>query len=68
MQHMEKIKKALEKDDNTLITYGCLAHWLSLLGKDLTPALIVTHVLGVNKYFHNHHIPSALLKVCLGST
>ena len=55
------------KNLHTLVTYGCLAHWLNLLGQDLTPTQVMKHVTDVNKYFRNHHIPAALLKTQLGS-
>lgn len=41
---MEKMHKALEVGDDVLITYGCLAHWMNLLGQDVTPTQIVKHV------------------------
>ena len=55
------------KNLHTLVTYGWLAHWLNLLGQDLTPTQVIKHVTEVNKYFRNHHIPAALLKPQLGS-
>jgi len=67
-KNMEKMRKALEEEDNTLVTYGCLAHALNLLGQDLTPSAIIKHVIEVNKFFRNHHIPSAWLKEQFGST
>ena len=31
---MAKMREGLDRDDQDLITYGCLAHWLNLVGKD----------------------------------
>ena len=56
-KNMEKMRKELEKEDSTLVTYGCLAHMFNLLGTDLTPAPVMKHVVEVNKYFRNHHVP-----------
>ena len=59
---MERMKKKLQQDDDQLIVYGCSSHWLNLLGQQLTPSLIMKHVVEVNKYFRNHHQPAAWLK------
>jgi len=59
---MEKMKRMLQQDDDRLIVYGCSSHWLNLLGQELTPSPIMKHVVEVNKYFRNHHQPSAWLK------
>ena len=60
-KNMERIGEALKEEDPDLVTYGCLAHWLNLLGQDITPADVMEHVVDINKYFRNHHIPGALL-------
>jgi hypothetical protein len=59
---MEKMKSLLQQDDDQLIVYGCSSHWLNLLGQELTPQLIMKHVVEVQKYFRNHHQPSGWLK------
>ena len=66
-RNMEKMRKALKEEEPDILGYGCLAHWLNLLGKDLTPDQVMKHVVAVNKYFRNHHIPGALLRNCEGS-
>jgi len=66
-KNMERMRKDLEEEEPELITYGCLAHWLNLLGQDLTPPQIMKHVVEVQKFFRNHHVPSAYLKNFLGS-
>lgn len=62
-KNMEKMRQALE-DKDKVITYGCSAHWLNLLGEDITPSTIIKHVIEVQKYFRNHHAPAAWLKEC----
>ena len=47
-----------------LKSYGCAAHWLKLLGHDITPDTIIKHVVEAHKYFRNQHAPSAWLKEC----
>ena len=37
------------KNLHTLVTYGCHAHWLNLLGQDLTPTQVMKHVTDVNR-------------------
>ena len=63
-KNMERMRTELTKEDSIVLSYGCLAHWLNLLGQDLTPIALMKHVTDINKYFRNHHIPSALLKDC----
>ena len=67
-KNMDKMCRELEKEDENLIPYGCLSHVLNLLGQDLTPAPIMKHIVEINKFFRNHHVPSAWLKGQLGST
>ena len=63
-KNMEKMRTELQKDDPALNVYGCSAHWLNLLGVDITPTAIMKHVVEVQKYFRNHHKPAAWLKEC----
>ena len=58
---MVAMKQNLVETDPELTVYGCSAHWLNLLGQDVTPAQINNQVVEVNKYFRNHHVPGALL-------
>lgn len=67
-RNMVKLRHELEKEDDSLITYGCLSHVFNLLGQDLTPAPVMKHVIEINKYFRNHHMPSAWLKSQEGAT
>ena len=67
-KNVEKMRKEMEKEDSNLVTYSNLSHVLNLLGQDLTPASVVKHVTEVNKFFINHHVPTAWLKDQLGAT
>lgn len=64
------MRNELEKEKNdgnsVFITYGCGAHWLNLLGEDITPTSVLKHVMEVQKYFRNHHAPGSWLKECDG--
>lgn len=66
-KNMEKMRKNLQEKDEGLVVYGCLAHWLNLLGQDITPSSLMKHITEVQKYFRNHHRPAAWLKECEGS-
>ena len=66
--NMDKMRRELEEEDENLIPYGCLSHVLNLLGQDLTPAPIMKHTVEINRFFRNHHAPSAWMKGQLGST
>jgi hypothetical protein len=59
---MEKMRQLLHKDDDDLIVYGCSSHLLNLLGESLTSADVIKHIVEIQKYFRNHHSPSAWLK------
>lgn len=64
---MVKMRQLLKESDPDLTTYGCSAHYLNLLGNDITIAAIVGQVVEVNKYFRNHHRPNSLLTATAGS-
>ena len=64
---MEVMKQNLKEADPDLTVYGCSAHWLYLLGQDITPSQVINQVVEVNKYFRNHHVPGALLSEMSGS-
>ena len=64
---MEVMKQSLKEADPDLTAYGCSAHWLNLLGQDITPSQVINQVVEVNKYFRNHHVPGALLREITGS-
>ena len=39
-----------------MIVYGCAAHQLNLLAKDLQPDLIVRNIVTVAKFFRNNQL------------
>ena len=60
-KNMEKMRQALQKENDNLIVYGCSAHWLNLLEQNLTPNRVMKHIVEIQKYFRNHHKPNAWL-------
>ena len=58
---MVAMKQNLQDSNPELTVYGCSAHWLNLLGQDITPTQVINQVVEINKYFRNHHVPGALL-------
>ncbi len=58
---MQKMRAELQKEDSSLISYGCASHWLNLLGVDITPDSVIKHIVDIQKYFRNHHLPNAWL-------
>ena len=64
---MEAMCKIIQEKNPEIVVYGCSSHWLNLLGQDIIPSQISAQVIEINKYFRNHHIPSALLSEVKGS-
>ena len=58
---MNVMKANLQEADPNLSVYSCSAHWLKILGQDITPSRVISQVDDLNKYFRNHHVPGALL-------
>ncbi|XP_069593638.1 uncharacterized protein [Ranitomeya imitator] len=50
------------EDDTNVITYGCSAHLLHLLAKDLHISGVKEHVVEIVKYFRNNHFAHATYK------
>ncbi|KAK2166100.1 hypothetical protein LSH36_42g09129 [Paralvinella palmiformis] len=48
-KNMERMQAALQQDDPDLTVYGCSAHWLNLLGQDLTTQSVMKHIVEVQK-------------------
>jgi uncharacterized protein YuzB (UPF0349 family) len=61
--NMTKMREELEKDESgvDVLTYGCSAHILNLLAKDLQIVGVKEHVVEIIKFFRNHHLPRAYL-------
>nr|XP_047131912.1 uncharacterized protein LOC124810984 [Hydra vulgaris] len=57
---MKKMKEILKEEYPLLLTYGCSAHYLNLVEKQVTPSFLA-HLIEVNKYFRNHHQPRGWL-------
>ncbi|XP_065683992.1 uncharacterized protein LOC124814024 [Hydra vulgaris] len=58
---MSKMRKLLQAEAPKLITFGCSAHFLNLVEKDVSPKSIVKHIIAIHKYFRNHHQPHGWL-------
>ena len=52
--------------EHEVISYGCSAHYLNLLAKDIQISGVKEHVVQVNKYFRNGHLPAAWYKAASG--
>lgn len=61
----EELVKKYSGDDNFFIAYGCAAHYLNLLGKDICNTkninVIMKQVIEVSKYFRSHHVAKGFL-------
>lgn len=58
---MAKMRRQLDTGECGL-TYGCSAHIIHLLAKDLELSNVHSHVVAIAKYFHNTHLPAAWYK------
>jgi len=59
---MSKMWKILRERQPKLIAYGCSAHLLNLVEKDVTPQTILKQIIKVQKYFRNVHQAHGWLK------
>ena len=50
------MRESLKEDQPDLVTLGCPAHMLNILGQELTPSHVTKHIIEVQKYFciHQH--------------
>lgn len=61
--NVAKMREVLEqREDVDVITYGCSAHLMNLLAKDLEIPNIKEQVVQVVKYFRNNHFAAAVYK------
>ncbi|XP_029655938.1 uncharacterized protein LOC115229781 [Octopus sinensis] len=60
--NMTKMRRIMMEDGNEIITYGCSAHYLNLLVKDVEVADVKGTIVTINKYFRNVHLPAAWYK------
>ena len=62
--NMVKMRQQLAEDsDADIISYGCSAHYLNLLAKNVEISGVKEHIVQIVKYFQNHHIPAAWYKL-----
>lgn len=59
---MKSFRKKMSEEYPEMLTYGCSAHYLNLLGKIVTPQTVLKHIVEIQTYMRNHHIPHGLLK------
>lgn len=65
--NVTKMRENLSKiEDIDLVHYGCSAHLLNLLAKDLEMDEVNESVIKVIKYFRNKHLPAAWFKAGKG--
>lgn len=65
--NITKMREELIKEKSHLIAYGCSAHILNLLAKDLEVKNIKEHIVQIIKYFRNNHTASSAYKQAGGS-
>lgn len=71
--NMKKMSKEIQTDtNNEIIAYGCGAHMLSLLSKDISKignfTSIQQHIVQIIKFFRNHHLPKAYFESAGGTS
>ena len=49
-------------EGRNLIVYGCAAHYINLVEKEVSPRTVLSHIVEVQKYFRNHHQPQGWLR------
>nr|XP_047134881.1 uncharacterized protein LOC124812377 isoform X2 [Hydra vulgaris] len=59
---MKKMRDSIKETYPNLLTYGCSAHYLNLLEKEVTHPDVIKHVVEVQKYFRNTHQPHGWLR------
>ncbi|CAH0561717.1 unnamed protein product [Brassicogethes aeneus] len=58
---MKRMKQILSETKG-IVTYGCSAHYMNLLYKDIIPTNLTKHIIELQKFFRNHHQPHGWLK------
>ncbi|KAL7639608.1 UNVERIFIED_CONTAM: hypothetical protein RMT77_010109 [Armadillidium vulgare] len=64
--NVKKMRSKLMEHRKAIITYGCSAHLMNLLAKDLEISNIKEHIVNIIKYFRNNHCASAAYKAAGG--
>ena len=58
--NMLKMRKNLADDsESDMVSYGCSAHYMNLLAKDVEVSGVKEHVVHIIKFFRNGHLPAA---------
>ncbi|CAI6376424.1 unnamed protein product [Macrosiphum euphorbiae] len=52
---MKRMKQLLQEKYPDLVVYGCSAHYVNLIEKEVTPKTVMKHIVEVQKYFRNVH-------------
>lgn len=52
---MKSMREILEEKYPDILTFGCSAHLMNLVEKDVTPITVMKHIIEVHKYFRNVH-------------
>ena len=58
---MVKIRELVLKEYPAVLTYGCRAHYMSMLEKDIGDTVILKLMVEIQKYFRNVHLAHGLL-------
>lgn len=59
--------RILNETNPDIITFGCNAHLLNLVGKKFNPEDLADRIVKVQKYFRSHDLPAAMLKKLRGT-
>nr|XP_047136633.1 uncharacterized protein LOC124813516 [Hydra vulgaris] len=63
---MKKMKEIVQQSYPNILMFGCAAHLMNLVEKDVTPQTVLKHIVEVQKYFRNVHQPHGWLKAKKG--
>ena len=65
--NMLKMRNNLADDsESDIVSYGCSAHYLKLLAKDVEVYGVKEHIVQVIKFFRNGHLPAAWYRAAGG--
>lgn len=63
---MRLLREKLEQIEPDILVYGCNAHLLNLIGRDLSKVELTDRIKTVQKFYRNHHMESASMKLLKG--
>ena len=65
--NMLKMRNNLADDsESDIVSYGCSAHYLNLLAKDVEMSGVKERIVHVTKFFRNGHLPAACYRAAGG--